>query len=115
MQVHLQASMIDASGQAMYKALAGLRNSMCAHGMQADSRAPFVARQSMHSSLHVTFLGTLLQVLRRGIAVEKDIEGNVVDARDEATLIDWHDGRNLLLKRVKLTRKAKVGRWCMSA
>lgn len=40
------------------------------------------------------------QVLRRGITVEKDENDEVVDVREETTVIDWHDGRNLLVREV---------------
>ncbi len=71
---------------------------------------------------------TLAQVLRRGVAVEKDAEGRVVDARDEGTVVEWKEGRSLLVQRVqrggggqggkKVRRGRKRGRgragacWC---
>ena len=41
------------------------------------------------------------QILRRGVYVERDPEGQVVNARDEATDIMWHDGMNLMHREVK--------------
>jgi hypothetical protein len=37
-----------------------------------------------------------VQVLKRGVAVERDEEGRVVGGSDQATPIDWLDGRSLL-------------------
>jgi len=45
------------------------------------------------------------KVLRRGMAVEVDGEGQVVDVREETTAIDWHDGASLLVREVGGGRK----------